>query len=89
MSRGGAALEPPRSERGVREALARRAPLRAPPLTSLAQDAVDAVFRFLLTLLCLLPLQVGLLLFAFPEFTPQDAADGTHWGREEEGGAND
>lgn len=61
------------------------APPKAPPLTSLAQDAVDAVFSLLLAFLCLLPLQVGLLLFTFPEFTPQDAADGTHWGREEEG----
>lgn len=54
-------------------------------LTSLAQDTVDAVFRLLFTLLRLLPLQVGLIFFAFAEFTPQDAADGTHWGREKKG----
>lgn len=63
--------------------------LSSQTLTSLTQNAVDAVFRFLLALLCLLPLQVGLLLFAFPEFTPQDTADGTHCGQKDGGGASD
>lgn len=87
MSRGGAALEPPRSEpESERRWPAGRRSERRRYLA--AQDAVDAVFP-----LSHSPpasfLSPGMASLAFPEFTPQDAADGTHWGREEEGGAND
>ena len=76
MSRGGAARKPPRSERGVREALARRAPLSAPPLTSLTQDAVDAVLGFLLAVILLLVRFVLLLLL--PELDSEHSANRTH-----------
>lgn len=38
------------------------------------------MLRLLVSFLRLLPLQLGLLLLAFPELAPQDAADGAHFG---------